>query len=87
VRILFVVPEQPRTTGNWITALRHQQGLVALGHEVALARNPALRRRLSEPNREIPSPRQEALQSLRIYRSLTYCRKAAELLDSCSSLL
>lgn len=36
MRILFVVPEQPRTTGNWVTALRHQQGLVALGHEVRL---------------------------------------------------
>lgn len=36
MRILIVVPEQPRTTGNWVTALRHQQGLVALGHEVRL---------------------------------------------------
>lgn len=36
MRILFVVPEQPRTTGNWVTALRHQQGLVSLGHEVRL---------------------------------------------------
>lgn len=36
VRILFVVPEQPRTTGNWATALRHEQGLVSLGHEVRL---------------------------------------------------
>jgi glycosyltransferase involved in cell wall biosynthesis len=33
---LFVVPEQPRTTGNWVTALRHEQGLVSLGHEVRL---------------------------------------------------
>ncbi len=36
MRVLFVVPEQPRTTGNWVTALRHQQGLVSLGHEVRL---------------------------------------------------
>lgn len=36
MRILFVVPEQPRTTGNWVTALRHEQGLVSLGHEVCL---------------------------------------------------
>lgn len=36
MRILFVVPEQPRTTGNWVTALRHEQGLVSLGHEVRL---------------------------------------------------
>lgn len=36
MRILFVVPEQPRTTGNWVTALRHQQGLASLGHEVCL---------------------------------------------------
>lgn len=36
MRILFVVPEQPRNTGNWVTALRHQQGLVSLGHEVRL---------------------------------------------------
>ncbi len=36
MRILFVVPEQPRTTGNWVTALRHELGLVSLGHEVRL---------------------------------------------------
>ncbi|MCD4689084.1 MAG: glycosyltransferase family 4 protein [Desulfuromonadaceae bacterium] len=36
MRVLFVVPEQPRTTGNWVTALRHEQGLVSLGHEVRL---------------------------------------------------
>ncbi|MEZ4483123.1 MAG: glycosyltransferase [Syntrophotaleaceae bacterium] len=36
MRILFVVPEQPRTTGNWVTALRHQQGLATLGYEVRL---------------------------------------------------
>ncbi len=36
MRILFVIPEQPRTTGNWVTALRHEQGLVSLGHEVRL---------------------------------------------------
>lgn len=36
MRILLVVPEQPRTTGNWVTALRHEQGLVSLKHEVRL---------------------------------------------------
>ncbi len=36
MRILFVVPEQPRTTGNWVTALRNELGLVSLGHEVRL---------------------------------------------------
>lgn len=36
MRILIVVPEQPRTTGNWVTALRHRQGLESLGHTVRL---------------------------------------------------
>ena len=36
MRILIVVPEQPRTTGNWVTALRHRQGLESLGHVVRL---------------------------------------------------
>lgn len=54
---------------------------------LALAQNPALRRRLSAPNREIPSPRQEALQLLHIYRSLTDCGKAGRIVNSSSSLL
>lgn len=34
MRILIVVPKQPRTTGNWVTALRQQQGLESIGHVV-----------------------------------------------------
>ncbi len=36
MRILIVVPRQPRTTGNWVTALRQQQGLESIGHLVHL---------------------------------------------------
>lgn len=36
MRILIVVPDQDRATGNWITAERFQKGLCQLGHEVLL---------------------------------------------------
>lgn len=36
MRILIVVPEQDRTSGNWVTARRFQQGLAKRGHHVAL---------------------------------------------------
>jgi glycosyltransferase involved in cell wall biosynthesis len=38
MRILIVLPRQERATGNEVTAERHRAGLVALGHQVALAR-------------------------------------------------
>ncbi|MBE0503002.1 MAG: glycosyltransferase family 4 protein [Desulfuromonadales bacterium] len=38
MRILIVLPRQERATGNEVTAERHRAGLVALGHEVELAR-------------------------------------------------
>lgn len=38
MRILIVLPRQERATGNEVTAKRHFAGLVALGHQVALAR-------------------------------------------------
>jgi L-malate glycosyltransferase len=38
MRILIVLPCQERATGNEVTAERHRAGLVALGHEVELAR-------------------------------------------------
>ena len=38
MRILIVLPRQERATGNEITAERHRAGLVALGHQVELAR-------------------------------------------------
>ena len=34
MRLLIIVPRQERTTGNWITASRLQQGLSARGHVV-----------------------------------------------------
>ncbi len=34
MRILIITPEQPRTTGNWVSAQRQQKGLQALGHDV-----------------------------------------------------
>ena len=34
MRILIVVPEQDRISGNWVTAMRFQQGLSALGQQV-----------------------------------------------------
>lgn len=34
MRILIVVPEQDRISGNWVTARRFQQGLSALGQQV-----------------------------------------------------
>lgn len=36
MRILIVVPRQPLATGNLVTAARYRQGLLRLGHEVAL---------------------------------------------------
>jgi glycosyltransferase involved in cell wall biosynthesis len=38
MRILIVLPRQEKATGNEVTAERHRAGLVALGHEVELAR-------------------------------------------------
>ena len=38
MRILIVLPRQERATGNEVTAERHRAGLVALGHQVELAR-------------------------------------------------
>ncbi|MDZ4185485.1 MAG: GPMC system family 4 glycosyltransferase [Desulfuromonadales bacterium] len=38
MRILIVLPRQERATGNEVTAARHHDGLVALGHEVLLER-------------------------------------------------
>ena len=38
MRILIVLPRQERATGNEVTAARHRAGLVALGHQVELAR-------------------------------------------------
>ena len=34
MRILIVVPEQDRISGNWVTAMRFQQGLRSLGQQV-----------------------------------------------------
>jgi len=36
MRILIVIPEQDRPSGNWVTARRFQQGLEKLGHRVML---------------------------------------------------
>lgn len=36
MRILIITPDQPRTTGNWVSALRQQKGLQALGHDVQI---------------------------------------------------
>lgn len=36
MRVLIVVPDQDRATGNWITASRLQQGLAARGHAVTI---------------------------------------------------
>jgi len=36
MRILIIVPSQDRISGNWVTALRFQDGLGKLGHQVAL---------------------------------------------------
>lgn len=36
MRILIVIPRQPRTTGNWVAACRQQRGLQALGHTVRI---------------------------------------------------
>lgn len=36
MRILIVVPQQDRISGNWVTAHRFQRGLESLGHKVRL---------------------------------------------------
>jgi len=36
MRLLIVVPQQDRATGNWVTATRLQQGLAACGHTVSI---------------------------------------------------
>lgn len=38
MRILIVLPRQERATGNEVTAERHRVGLVALGHQIEVAR-------------------------------------------------
>lgn len=34
MRLLIVTPDQPRTSGNWVSACRFQSGLQQLGHQV-----------------------------------------------------
>lgn len=34
MRLLILTPEQPRISGNWVSACRFQQGLTLLGHQV-----------------------------------------------------
>lgn len=34
MRIMIITPNQPRTTGNWVSAQRQQKALQALGHKV-----------------------------------------------------
>ncbi len=34
MRLLILTPEQPRISGNWVSACRFQQGLLQLGHQV-----------------------------------------------------
>ena len=36
MRLLIVLPRQDRVSGNWVSAIRLQQGLMARGHAVAL---------------------------------------------------
>ncbi len=40
MRILIVLPRQPRETGNWVTAERFSAGLVKAGHKVQLTETP-----------------------------------------------
>lgn len=37
MRLLIVVPSQAQATGNWVSAIRLQQGLAARGHVVSIA--------------------------------------------------
>jgi glycosyltransferase involved in cell wall biosynthesis len=51
MRILIVVPEQDRISGNWVSAMRFQQGLALLGHqaiveETRLKPEPGFRRQI-----------------------------------------
>lgn len=53
MRVLIVVPQQDRVSGNWVSAERFRYGLQQLGHQVALHATPLqaegrLRRRLRE---------------------------------------
>jgi len=47
MRLLIVVPDQDRATGNWVTATRLQQGLAARGHLVSLAATSGSARQLA----------------------------------------
>jgi glycosyltransferase involved in cell wall biosynthesis len=40
MRILIIVPRQPRQTGNWVTADRFAAALVAAGHQVQMTDTP-----------------------------------------------
>jgi glycosyltransferase involved in cell wall biosynthesis len=40
MRILIIVPRQPRETGNWVTAERFADGYVTSGHQVQLTETP-----------------------------------------------
>ncbi len=51
MRVLIVIPEQDRISGNRVTAMRFQQGLVTLGHqaiveETSLQPEPGFRRKI-----------------------------------------
>ena len=51
MRVLIVIPEQNRISGNRVTAMRFQQGLVTLGHqaiveETSLQPQPGFRRKI-----------------------------------------
>jgi len=40
MRILIIVPRQPRQTGNWVAADRFAAGLVSAGHQVQMTETP-----------------------------------------------
>lgn len=74
MRVLIVVPEQPRTTGNWVTAQRHQQGLESLGHEVRLVETAGDVARLERQAAAFAPDLVHLLHAYRAGRSWLSCR-------------
>jgi glycosyltransferase involved in cell wall biosynthesis len=76
VRILIVTPAQPRTTGNWVSALRQQKGLEALGHHVHIAEAGESIQDLENETEDFVPDVVNVLHAYRCGRQWLACRKS-----------
>jgi glycosyltransferase involved in cell wall biosynthesis len=76
VRILIVTPEQPRTTGNWISARRQQKGLQTLGHDVHIVEAGESVQQLEEVIEEYAPDVVNLLHAFRSGKQWLACKQA-----------